>query len=74
MKRMHKLIVTSSTYRMLSHARVPDIEARPRRLQRSATRNPYLVDPLNQLFFKHDMRRSELRKRFVTRSSRSMVC
>lgn len=44
MKRMHKLIVMSNTYRMSS---------------RPATqpKNPLLVDPLNNLFWRHDMRR-----------------
>lgn len=44
MKRMHKLIVTSSAYRMSS---------RPA----AQSKNPHLVDPLNNFFWKHDMRR-----------------
>ena len=54
MKRMHKLIVTSSTYRMSSHAPSPSDASKT---ETSNEKNPLLVDPLNQLFWRHDMRR-----------------
>ena len=47
MKRMHKLIVTSSTYRMSSVSPNPD----------AAGPNPLKTDPLNNLLWRHDMRR-----------------
>jgi hypothetical protein len=53
-KRMHKLIVTSSTYRMSSHVpgRGPTSKAAT-----SNDKNPLSIDPLNHLFWRHDMRR-----------------
>ena len=48
MKRMHKLIVMSSTYRMSSQA--PQAAG-------SDDRNPLKIDPLNNLMWRHDMRR-----------------
>ena len=48
MKRMHKLIVMSNTYRMSS---------RPAIQPASGGKDPRLVDPLNNLFWRHDLRR-----------------
>ena len=54
MKRIHKLIVTSSTYRMSSSA---PIQNSATKTTTSSDKNPLLVDPLNHLFWRHDMRR-----------------
>ena len=54
MKRMHKLIVTSNTYRMSSSAPSQNPASKT---TTSNDKNPLLVDPLNHLFWRHDMRR-----------------
>ena len=55
-KRMQKLIVTSSTYRMSSLA--PQGSSRADSPTDTASEpNPLVVDPLNNLFWRHDMRR-----------------
>lgn len=56
MKRMHKLIVTSTTYRMGSRANATAEGNGPGQSE-SDLPNPYMIDPLNHLFYKHDMRR-----------------
>lgn len=48
MKRMHKLIVMSSTYRM---------SARPPKSADKGAPDPLQIDPLNNLLWRHDMRR-----------------
>ncbi|WP_373652232.1 DUF1549 domain-containing protein [Schlesneria sp. DSM 10557] len=55
-KRLQKLIVLSNTYRMSSRAPHRSAETSS---QESATNgpNPLEVDPLNNLFWRHDMRR-----------------
>ncbi len=54
MKRMHKLIVMSSTYRMSSRA--PKLRLNSTKAT-SNDNDPLSIDPLNQLFWRHDMRR-----------------
>ena len=54
MKRIHKLIVTSSTYRMSSHAPSQGLASKT---ATSNVKNPLSIDPLNHLFWRHDMRR-----------------
>ncbi len=68
MKPLHKLIVMSSTYRMSSQLRNAEFGVRnesPTATSlgssssnpQSAIRNPQSLDPLNQLFWRYDMRR-----------------
>ena len=55
MKRMHKLIVMSSTYRMSSIAATQTAST-----QQGISKtqpDPHQLDPLNNLFWRHDMRR-----------------
>ena len=56
MKRMHKLIVTSSTYRMSSQSPNQMI-ASVAKAAEAGLPNPLTIDPLNNLFWRHDMRR-----------------
>lgn len=65
MKRMHKLIVTSRTYQMSSRAPAPSNPSE----KKSASPNPLIVDPLNNLIWRHDMRRlsaEEIRDSILT--------
>src|SRR5262249_27400269 len=49
LKRMHKMIVMSNTYRMSSQpAHQSPVSNRA---------DPYLIDPMNDFFWRHDMRR-----------------
>lgn len=48
MKRIHKLIVMSNTYRMSSRSEAQSV---------AGAKDPRLSDPLNNLFWRHDLRR-----------------
>ena len=54
LKRMHKLIVMSSTYRMSSHASKHGLASKA---GTAGDKDPLSIDPLNHLFWRHDMRR-----------------
>ncbi|WP_010585846.1 DUF1549 domain-containing protein [Schlesneria paludicola] len=54
MKRIHKLIVMSNAYRMSSQASMPVAAFSKNGM---AVTDPRVVDPLNNLFWRHDMRR-----------------
>lgn len=56
MKRMHKLIVMSSAYRMSSMISSPDVPTKSKSPEMAQT-DPHRIDPLNNLFWRHDMRR-----------------
>ena len=56
LKRMHKLILTSNTYRMSSRAAVQPASTDPKR-SKDGHLDPHLIDPMNNLFWRHDMRR-----------------
>lgn len=54
MKRIHKLIVMSNAYRMSSQAAMPAAKFSNNGMK---VVDPRVVDPLNNLFWRHDMRR-----------------
>lgn len=56
MKRMHRLIVMSSTYRMSSRW-AQTSERSESNSKNSMPVDPHAADPMNNLFWKHDMRR-----------------
>jgi len=72
MKRMHKLIVMSNTYQMSSHSEVQNI-SKDSTSSNSNRSEPRLRDPLNNLFWRHDMRRltaEEIRDSILTASGK----
>ena len=67
MKRIHKLIVTSSTYRMSSQPPATALTGDSK--TETTVPNPLRVDPLNQWLWRHDMRRlgaEEIRDAILT--------